>query len=72
MTTKAIQEHIDAYDGKVLTEGILSSIWNKVKDFFSKAWEWAKQSFENLMEFLGITKENTDINFNNTINFNAL
>jgi len=53
-----LTEEISAYDGQVLTEGIIGNIWNKVMSFVktlvSGIVEWISQSWKNVMEFLGM------------------
>lgn len=60
-----LNEEINAYDGQVLTEGIIGDIWNKVmsfvKNLVSGIVEWISKSWKNVMEFLGMEPD-VDVN----------
>jgi len=66
---KKLDEEFNQYEG-ILTEGVISSLFAKVKQFIvsllDKAIMWMKQSIQNVIEFFEIEPE---INFNNVINF---
>ena len=53
-----IIEEISKYDGKLLTEGILSNIIDRVKRWFKSIWEkvktWLLQSFDNVLTFFNL------------------
>ena len=69
LVTNKLDEEIQAA-GEILTEGILSNIISKVKAFAINLWEkigsYISKSWENLLDFLGLTP---DVRFNNRINF---
>ena len=69
LVTNKLLEEIDAA-GDLLTEGIISNIIQKVKDFASRIWngvkEWVSKSWQNLLDFLGFEPV---VSFNNRISF---
>jgi hypothetical protein len=64
-----MEEEFDAA-GPMLTEGVISGIWNKITSFVSEIWNsisgWLQAKWENLIEFFGI---DVDVNFDNEIEF---
>lgn len=69
LVTNKLLEEVDAA-GDLLTEGIISNIIQKVKDFASKVWngvkDWVSKSWSNLLEFLGLEPV---VSFKNNISF---
>jgi len=69
LVTNKLDEEIQAA-GELLTEGILSNIISKVKAFAVNLWKkigsYISKSWENLLDFLGLTP---DVRFNNRIDF---
>lgn len=65
-----LQEEFSAHEGSMLTEGIISNIWNKVKQFaitlFNKIYEFLKKSVKNIIDFFDLEPV---ITFNNIIDF---
>jgi len=58
-------EEVEMYNGVMLTEGILSDIWNKVSSWFEKVFtqikNWIGDSMERLLEFLGFLDDEDSI-----------
>ena len=48
-------------DGKVLTEGMMSNLWTRLKNWFAALWKniknWLMKSVDNIMIFLGLDAE---------------
>lgn len=69
---KKLEEEIESA-GNLLTEGILTTIFQKVKSFmtslFTKIWNSIKNSVKKILEFFGIEPM---VDFNNEINFSEL
>lgn len=65
-----MQEDIDHMDMTTLTEGAVmdffKAVWTRIKTVFQKAVVWAKQSWQNLIQFLEVQP---DITFNNNITY---
>ena len=50
-------------DTQIVTEGVFSSIWNKIKSFFKKIGEFIKKWWNKFLKFLGIKdKDDADNN----------
>lgn len=53
-----VKSESSLYDGQILTEGIITNIWDKVWEWFRGLWikikRWLKQSIDNLFEFFEI------------------
>lgn len=69
LVTNKLLEEIESA-GDLLTEGIISNIIQRVKDFASRIWngvkEWVSKSWQNLLDFLGFAPV---VTFNNSISF---
>lgn len=69
---KKLEEEIESA-GNLLTEGILTTIFQKVKSYmsslFSKIWNSIKNSIKKILEFFGIEPV---VDFNNEINFSDI
>jgi len=69
LVTNKLLEEIESA-GDLLTEGILSNIIQKVKDFAMRTWnkvkEWVSKSWQNLLDFLGFEPV---VSFQNNISF---
>ena len=50
-------------DTQIVTEGVFSSIWNKIKSFFKKIGEFIKKWWNKFLKFIGISdKDEKDDN----------
>lgn len=71
--TGQLHEELQKYEGQVLTEGMMSKIWDKMKNFFRKIMDGVKrfirQGVDYLVDFLQVEPE---IKFNNIVNFASL
>jgi hypothetical protein len=56
-----IQEEFNKYDGQLITEGIISKVVDRVKNWFRRVWtkvsQWLSKSFENILTFFNIEPE---------------
>jgi hypothetical protein len=70
---KKLQEEIDVYDGLLLTEGMITNIFQRFKTYlaslFRKVHDWLKQSVKNIIEFFDLEPE---ISLNEKIDFSNL
>lgn len=60
----------DEYSGQMLTEGVIGDVIGKVKNFFvkmfKKIYTFISKSFQNFLQFFGLTPE---VKFNNNVEF---
>lgn len=70
---KKLEEEIEQHNGVYLTEGIISGIFQRVKNYlipiFQKVYEWLKMSVKNIIEFFELQP---DVSFHNQIDFTKL
>lgn len=73
LVTGQLHEELKAYEGQVLTEGIMSRIWDRMKSFMTKLFikvkAFIRQGVDKVIEFLNAEP---DIRFKNEINFTSL
>jgi hypothetical protein len=73
LTTKKLKEEFESYDGMFLTEGmitdVLSKVKNYLKDLLVKVLEWLKGGIQRIIDFFELEPE---ISFNNNIDFTRL
>jgi hypothetical protein len=70
---KKLEEEFEYYNGTLLTENIITGIFERFKNFlmnlFQKAYEYLKSGVHNIAEFFDLQP---DVQFNNNINFTEL
>jgi len=70
---KKLQEEFSKYEGQLLTEAILTNIYDKIKNYvrrvFAKIYDWLVSSIKNVIEFFDFEPQ---VDFNNEINFSNL
>lgn len=73
LATKKLKEELEVYDGMFLTEGMLTNVFDRVKNFikniFLKVLEWLKGGIQRIVDFFEL---DPDVTFNNNIDFSRL
>ena len=57
LNSKLTKNHIDSLNAEIVTEGVLSSIWNAIKSFLKAIWNVIKSVFNTIFRWLGFKKE---------------
>lgn len=73
LATEKLKEELEVYDGMFLTEGMLTNVFDRLKNFlkniFSKVLEWLKGGIQRIVDFFELEP---DVTFNNNIDFSRI